>query len=77
VAGEKILSIDDSPTVQRLIEMILSSQGYQVVLASDGEGIARAREENPVILVDRHAQDERLPGSRSEEARNSRTPHHP
>ncbi len=54
MAGEKILSIDDSPTVQRLIEMILSSQGYQVVLASDGEeGIAKAKAERPsVILVD-------------------------
>lgn len=54
VAGEKILNIDDSPTVQRLIEMILSSQGYKVVLASDGEaGIAMAKAERPeVILVD-------------------------
>jgi CheY-like chemotaxis protein len=54
MAGEKILDIDDSPTVQRLIEMILASQGYQVVLASDGEeGIAKARSERPeVILVD-------------------------
>ena len=54
VAGEKILNIDDSPTVQRLIEMILSSQGYQVVLASDGEaGIAMAKAEKPAcILVD-------------------------
>ena len=54
MAGEKILDIDDSPTVQRLIEMILSSQGYQVVLASDGEeGIVKARAERPaVILVD-------------------------
>jgi CheY-like chemotaxis protein len=54
MAGEKILDIDDSPTVQRLIEMILTSQGYQVVLASDGEeGIAKARSERPaVILVD-------------------------
>ncbi len=54
MAGEKILSIDDSPTVQRLIDMILSSQGYEVVQASDGEeGIAKARTENPaVILVD-------------------------
>ena len=54
MAGEKILDIDDSPTVQRLIEMILSSQGYQVVLASDGEeGVAKARSERPaVILVD-------------------------
>ncbi len=54
MAGEKILNIDDSPTVQRLIEMILSSQGYQVILASDGEaGIAKAKAEKPaVILVD-------------------------
>ncbi len=54
MAGEKILDIDDSPTVQRLIEMILTTQGYQVVLASDGdEGIAKARSERPaVILVD-------------------------
>ncbi len=54
MAGEKILNIDDSPTVQRLIEMILSSQGYQVVLAADGEaGIAMAKAEKPeVILVD-------------------------
>jgi CheY-like chemotaxis protein len=54
MAGEKILNIDDSPTVQRLIEMILSSQGYQVVLASDGEeGIEKAKSERPaLILVD-------------------------
>lgn len=54
MAGEKILSIDDSPTVQRLIDMILSSQGYQVILASDGEeGIARAKAEKPaLVLVD-------------------------
>ncbi len=54
MAGEKILNIDDSPTVQRLIEMILSSQGYTVALASDGEeGIAKAKSERPdLILVD-------------------------
>ena len=54
MAGEKILNIDDSPTVQRLIEMILSSQGYEVVLASDGEeGIAKAKSDRPdLILVD-------------------------
>ncbi len=54
MAGETILNIDDSPTVQRLIEMILSSQGYRVILAADGEaGIAMAKAEKPaVILVD-------------------------
>lgn len=54
MAKEKILEIDDSPTVQRLTEMILASEGYEVILASDGEeGIAKARAERPaVILVD-------------------------
>ncbi len=54
MAGEKILEIDDSPTVRRLTEMILNSEGYQVILASDGEeGIAKARSEHPdVVLVD-------------------------
>jgi DNA-binding response OmpR family regulator len=54
MAGEKILNIDDSPTVQRLIEMILTTEGYQVILAYDGEeGVAKARSERPaVILVD-------------------------
>lgn len=54
MAGEKILVIDDSPTVQRLTSMILGAQGYEVILASDGEeGVAKARSERPaVILVD-------------------------
>lgn len=54
MAGETILEIDDSPTVQRITESILASGGYKVILASDGiEGIEKARSERPaVILVD-------------------------
>src|SRR4030067_985064 len=54
MAGEKILSIDDSPPVPRVTAIVLSSQGYQVALAADGEeGIVKAKAEKPaVVLVD-------------------------
>jgi len=52
--GASILVIDDSPTVRRLVELILSQEGYRVHLAEDGErGLRLAREIAPaVILVD-------------------------
>lgn len=50
----KVLLIDDSPTVRRLGELILSQNGYQVHTAEDGEaGLELARQIYPaVILVD-------------------------
>lgn len=52
--GIKVLLIDDSPTVRRLVELILSQQGYLVSTAEDGEqGLKIAQKINPdVILVD-------------------------
>ncbi|HEY5672262.1 MAG TPA: response regulator [Malonomonas sp.] len=52
--GLKVLLVDDSPTVRRLGELILSQQGYQVFTAEDGErGLALAQSIKPaVILVD-------------------------
>ncbi len=52
--GLKVLLVDDSPTVRRLGELILSQQGYQVFTAEDGErGLALAQHIAPaVILVD-------------------------
>ena len=49
-----VLLIDDSPTVRRLGELILSQNGYQVHTAEDGEsGLELARRIHPaVILVD-------------------------
>jgi CheY-like chemotaxis protein len=49
-----VLLIDDSPTVRRLGELILSQNGYQVFTAEDGEaGLELAHQINPaVILVD-------------------------
>ncbi|RMG05106.1 MAG: response regulator [Nitrospirae bacterium] len=50
----KVLVIDDSPTVRRLAEIVLSQSGYQVYTASDGdEGLEIARDVMPsIILVD-------------------------
>ncbi len=52
--GTRILVIDDSPTVRRLSELILSQEGYSVHTAEDGErGLEVARRINPAaILVD-------------------------
>ena len=54
MAGETILAIDDRPTVRKLMEMILSTEGYRIITAADGmEGIAKAKVEKPaVVLVD-------------------------
>ena len=52
--GTRILVVDDSPTVRRLAELILSPQGYIVHTADDGDkGLELAKKINPaVILVD-------------------------
>jgi CheY-like chemotaxis protein len=49
-----ILVVDDSPTVRRLSELILTQQGYKVYTAEDGEkGLKIAKETLPAaILVD-------------------------
>ena len=54
MAPARILSIDDSPTVLKLIEMICQGAGYEVHVAQSGrEGIERAVAVHPdVILVD-------------------------
>ncbi len=52
--GKSVLVIDDSPTVRRLAELVLSQEGYEVYTAPDGdEGLEIARKVKPsVILVD-------------------------
>jgi len=54
LATARILSIDDSPTVLKLIEMIGQAAGYEVHVANDGRrGVEMAIELHPdVILVD-------------------------
>lgn len=50
----KVLIIDDSPTVRKLAELVLTEAGYQVFTAEDGEeGLKIAEEVLPsIILVD-------------------------
>jgi CheY-like chemotaxis protein len=52
--NNKILVVDDSPTVRRLVELVLSQHGYEVISAEDGEqGLIKAREHVPAaVLVD-------------------------
>ncbi|WP_303720305.1 response regulator [Malonomonas rubra] len=52
--GIKVLLVDDSPTVRRLGELILSQHGYNVYTAEDGEqGLEMIQKIRPsVILVD-------------------------
>ncbi|OQY16130.1 MAG: hypothetical protein B6I36_10870 [Desulfobacteraceae bacterium 4572_35.1] len=52
--NKKILVVDDSPTVRRLVELVLSQRGYEVLSAENGElGLKMAKEQLPaVVLVD-------------------------
>ena len=53
-AKKKVLVIDDSPTVRRLAELVLTQSGYEVFTAPDGdEGLELAKKIKPsIILVD-------------------------
>ena len=49
---KKVLVIDDEPHIQRVIELKLKSQGYQVIKASDGEeGLELIRAYTPDAVV--------------------------
>jgi len=50
--GERVLFIEDSPTLAQLLEISLVQAGYQVVRASSGEeGLKLARAELPDLLL--------------------------
>lgn len=47
-----ILIIDDDPAIQTLLKRTLTSQGYEIILASDGEeGLAKALEFHPAMVI--------------------------
>src|ERR1700760_2567958 len=54
MAGERVLVIDDSPTITKVVQLVLTKAGYHVLTAPDGEaGLAAVRAERPdVILLD-------------------------
>ena len=48
MAGEKILVIDDSPTILKVVQLVLTKAGFSVSTAADGEaGVAAARDRRP------------------------------
>src|SRR5215470_8441157 len=54
MAGERVLVIDDSPTITKVVQLVLTKAGYRVDTAPDGEaGLAAVRAQRPdVILLD-------------------------
>src|SRR6185503_1765641 len=54
MAGERVLVIDDSPTITKVVQLVLTKAGYDVHTAPDGEaGLAAVRAQRPdVILLD-------------------------
>lgn len=50
--AEKILVVEDEPTNQEVAEVILASEGFEVLLAGNGqEGIDMARRAKPDLIV--------------------------
>ena len=54
MAGELVLVIDDSPTITKVVQLVLTKAGYHVETAPDGEdGLAAVRRKRPdLILLD-------------------------
>ena len=54
MAGELVLVIDDSPTIMKVVQLVLTKAGYQVNTAPDGEaGLEAVRAKRPdLILLD-------------------------
>ncbi len=49
---QSVLVIDDSPTVRRLAELVLSHEGYAVFTAGDGDdGLQIAKKEVPSLII--------------------------
>jgi len=54
MAGELVLVIDDSPTITKVVQLVLTKAGFQVATAPDGEaGLVAVRAQRPdLILLD-------------------------
>ncbi len=49
---EKVLCIDDDPSLLRLYQEELTEEGYKVVVAKDGkEGLVKFEKEKPQVIV--------------------------
>ncbi len=49
---DKILVVDDEPSVRHLLRAVLAKSGYEVIEATNGdEGFKKAREEKPELII--------------------------
>src|SRR6185369_14099552 len=52
MAGELVLVIDDSPTITKVVQLVLTKAGYQVQTAADGElGLHAVRAQRPELIL--------------------------
>jgi DNA-binding response OmpR family regulator len=52
MAGELVLVIDDSPTITKVVQLVLTKAGYQVQTAADGEaGLEAVRAQRPALIL--------------------------
>src|SRR5215831_6769546 len=52
MAGERVLVIDDSPTITKVVQLVLTKAGYQVQTAADGEqGLQAIRAQRPALIL--------------------------
>src|ERR1044071_573152 len=52
MAGELVLVIDDSPTITKVVQLVLTKAGYQVHTAADGEaGLDAVRTQRPALIL--------------------------
>ena len=52
MAGESVLVIDDSPTITKVVQLVLTKAGYAVDTAPDGEaGLAAVRAKRPELIL--------------------------
>jgi DNA-binding response OmpR family regulator len=50
--GKKILVIEDDPTSQKFLQLVLTKEGYDVVIAVNGlEGLRKVREESLDLVI--------------------------
>lgn len=50
---KKILFVEDEPSLQKAISEVLTQEGYEVIMASDGEeGLLKIKEKPDLVLLD-------------------------
>ena len=52
MACERVLVIDDSPTILKVVQLVLTKAGFDVATAADGDaGLALAHEKKPALIL--------------------------